>query len=63
MGLKGRRALPRKAFCFSPAIPELPLLPVSMAADPCWRFRSWDRTVLAKPFSKIVMAIWAAHMD
>ena len=32
-------------------------MPVSMAADPCWRFRSWDRTVLAKPFSQIVMAI------
>jgi hypothetical protein len=27
-----------------------------MAAAPCWRFRSWDRTVLAKPFSRIVLA-------
>jgi len=27
-----------------------------MAAQPCWRFRSWDRTVLAKPFSRVVMA-------
>jgi hypothetical protein len=34
-----------------------PLMPVSIAAEPCWRFRSWDRTVLAKPFSQIVMAI------
>lgn len=32
-----------------------PLLPVSMAANPCWRLRSWDRTLIAKPFSRIVM--------
>lgn len=31
-------------------------MPVGMAAHPCWRFRSWDKTVLAKPFSKVVMA-------
>jgi lysophospholipid acyltransferase (LPLAT)-like uncharacterized protein len=33
-----------------------PLVPVSMAADSYWRFRSWDRTVLAKPFSNVVLA-------
>lgn len=33
---------------------QAPLVPVSMAAHPCWRFRSWDRTVLAKPFSRLV---------
>jgi lysophospholipid acyltransferase (LPLAT)-like uncharacterized protein len=33
-----------------------PLLPHGMAAAPCWRFPSWDRTVLAKPFSRIVLA-------
>ncbi|MEN6437366.1 MAG: lysophospholipid acyltransferase family protein [Syntrophobacter sp.] len=33
-----------------------PILPVSMAANPCWRLRSWDRTVIAKPFSRVVMA-------
>lgn len=32
-----------------------PILPIGMAAYPCWRFRSWDRTVLAKPFSRVVM--------
>jgi lysophospholipid acyltransferase (LPLAT)-like uncharacterized protein len=34
-----------------------PLLPVSMAAHPCWRFRSWDRTMLAKPFSRVILAV------
>lgn len=33
-----------------------PIVAVSMAADRCWRFRSWDRTVLAKPFSNVVLA-------
>ncbi len=33
-----------------------PLVPFSTAADPCWRFRSWDRTLLAKPFSHVVFA-------
>jgi lysophospholipid acyltransferase (LPLAT)-like uncharacterized protein len=33
-----------------------PIYPVSMAAKPCWRFPSWDRTVLAKPFAKVVIA-------
>lgn len=33
-----------------------PVVPVGVAANPCWRFRSWDRTVLAKPFSRVVMA-------
>lgn len=32
-----------------------PLVPVSMAASPCWRFRSWDRTVLARPFSRVAL--------
>lgn len=33
-----------------------PIVPVGMAAHPCWRFGSWDRTVLAKPFARVVMA-------
>ncbi len=33
-----------------------PLLPVCMAANPCWRFRSWDRTMLARPFGRIAFA-------
>ena len=33
-----------------------PIMPVSMAANPCWLFRSWDKTVLAKPFARIALA-------
>ncbi len=33
-----------------------PLVPVSAAAKPCWRLRSWDRTLIAKPFSRVALA-------
>lgn len=33
-----------------------PLVPFSMAADRYWRLNSWDRTVIAKPFSRIAFA-------
>jgi lysophospholipid acyltransferase (LPLAT)-like uncharacterized protein len=33
-----------------------PILPVVVAADRYWAFRSWDRTVLPKPFSRLVLA-------
>ncbi|MBU0675576.1 MAG: lysophospholipid acyltransferase family protein [Proteobacteria bacterium] len=33
----------------------VPILPVCCAADRYWAFRSWDRTVLPKPFSRIIM--------
>jgi len=35
----------------------VPILPVTMAADRYWSFRSWDRTVLPKPFARIVMRV------
>jgi hypothetical protein len=35
----------------------VPILPVAWAADRYWLFRSWDRTVLPKPFARIVVGI------
>ncbi len=32
------------------------IMPVSVAADRCWRFRTWDRTLLPKPFARIAIA-------
>ena len=32
----------------------LPIIPVIWSADRCWRLRSWDRTIIPKPFSRIV---------
>jgi hypothetical protein len=33
-----------------------PIVPISIAASPCLRFRSWDRFELPLPFSRIVIA-------
>ena len=32
----------------------LPIIPVMWSADRCWRVGSWDRTIIPKPFSRIV---------
>jgi len=32
-----------------------PIVPMNWAADRYWRFSSWDRTVLPKPFARVVM--------
>lgn len=37
----------------------LPIIPVIWSADRCWTLKSWDRTIIPKPFSRIV----ALHAD
>ncbi|MGV8075539.1 MAG: lysophospholipid acyltransferase family protein [Syntrophobacteraceae bacterium] len=37
-----------------------PLVPVSMAANRCRRFPSWDKTLLAKPFARVAVAFGPA---
>ncbi len=32
----------------------LPILPVMWYAERCWRIKSWDRSIIPRPFSKIV---------
>jgi lysophospholipid acyltransferase (LPLAT)-like uncharacterized protein len=55
-GSQGPPRIAQKGILLLARYSGAPLMPVSVAADPCWHFPSWDRTVLAKPFSKIVMA-------
>lgn len=33
----------------------IPILPLTVSADRYWAFRSWDRTMLPKPFSRVVL--------
>jgi lysophospholipid acyltransferase (LPLAT)-like uncharacterized protein len=33
-----------------------PIMPVSVAADRCWRFRTWDKTLLPKPFARVAVS-------
>ena len=56
-GSQGPPRIAQKGILLLARYSGAPLLPVSMAAHPCWRFHSWDRTVLPKPFSNIVMAL------
>jgi len=34
---------------------ECPLVPLTFAAKPCWRLKSWDHMVLPKPFSRAIL--------
>jgi hypothetical protein len=55
-GSQGPARVAQKGILLLARYTGAPLVPVSMAAKPCWRLRSWDRTVIPKPFSHIVMA-------
>ena len=52
-GSRGPARLAQKGILVLARHARAPLVPVSMAANPCWRFHSWDRTMLAKPFARI----------
>ena len=56
-GSQGPPRIAQKGILLLARYSRAPLIPVSMAAHPCWRVHSWDRTVLPKPFSNIVMAL------
>ncbi|MHC1725701.1 MAG: lysophospholipid acyltransferase family protein [Syntrophobacteraceae bacterium] len=55
-GSQGPAQIAQKGLLILALHSECPIFPVTVAASSCWRFRSWDRTVLPKPFSKIVFA-------
>ncbi|WP_167321328.1 lysophospholipid acyltransferase family protein [Syntrophobacter fumaroxidans] len=55
-GSQGPPRIAQKGILLLARYSGAPILPVSIAARPCWRFRSWDRTVLPKPFARIVAA-------
>lgn len=52
-GSRGPARIAQKGILVLARHAKAPLVPVSMAANPCWRFRSWDRTMLAKPFARV----------
>jgi hypothetical protein len=55
-GSKGPARIAQKGILILALHTGSPILPFSMAAKPCWRARSWDRTVLAMPFGRIAYA-------
>ncbi len=39
---------------------DRPVLPISFSTSGAWVLRSWDRTILAKPFSRVVVEVGPA---
>ncbi|TKJ42501.1 hypothetical protein CEE37_02105 [candidate division LCP-89 bacterium B3_LCP] len=53
-GPTGPRRQFKKGTLFLAQKSGVPLIPITFAAEKCWRFNSWDRFVLPKPFSRCV---------
>ncbi|MEJ5365308.1 MAG: lysophospholipid acyltransferase family protein [Desulfosoma sp.] len=55
-GSQGPALVAQKGIVWLAAAAQLPLVPLSLAADRAWRLPSWDRTLIPKPFSRIIFA-------
>ena len=55
-GSQGPAQVAQKGLLLLSMYSGCPIMPVGVAADRCWRFRTWDRTLLPKPFSRVVFA-------
>ncbi len=55
-GSQGPPLIAQRGIVWLAAATGLPLVPLSLAADRAWRVPSWDRTLIPKPFSRIVIA-------
>lgn len=40
---------------------QSPMLPIAYAADKFWQAKSWDKFIIPKPFSRIVIAVGEPH--
>ena len=55
-GSQGPAQVAQKGLLLLAMYSGCPIMPVSVAADRCWRFRTWDRTLLPKPFARIALS-------
>lgn len=55
-GSQGPPLIAQRGIVWLAAATGLPLVPLSLAADRAWRVPSWDRTLIPKPFARIVIA-------
>jgi len=55
-GSQGPAQVAQKGLLLLSMYSGCPIMPVGVAADRCWRFRTWDKTLLPKPFSRVVFA-------
>ena len=40
---------------------QTPMLPIAWAASRYWELKSWDKFIIPKPFSRIVVAVSKPH--
>jgi lysophospholipid acyltransferase (LPLAT)-like uncharacterized protein len=51
-GPKGPRRVVKPGVVAAARLSGLPILPVAFSARPAWRLRSWDRTLVPRPFAR-----------
>lgn len=61
-GPKGPRRIAKSGIAIVSAKKQLPILPGAYVAKSAWRMKSWDRTAIPKPFTRIVCA-YAPPLD
>ncbi len=55
-GSQGPAQVAQKGLLLLAMYSGCPILPVGIAADRCWRFRTWDKTLLPKPFARVFIS-------
>lgn len=55
-GSQGPAQVAQKGLLLLAMYSGCPICPVGIAADRCWRFRTWDKTLLPKPFSRVAVS-------
>ncbi len=53
-GPRGPRRKVQPGVAVIPRLSGKPVVPIGFAAEHAWRFKSWDRFMLPKPFSRVV---------
>jgi lysophospholipid acyltransferase (LPLAT)-like uncharacterized protein len=55
---KGPAHVSKLGIIYLARLSGIPLLPIMWSADRYWRLGSWDRTIIPKPFSRIVFLFY-----
>ena len=63
-GPKGPSRKAQAGVAYLSAMTGFPILPLALVSDRCWRFNSWDRFQIPKPFTRIaVVAADPIHVE
>lgn len=56
-GPQGPKYEIKSGFLVMARVGNVPILPISCAAEKCWQLNRWDDFMIPKPFSRVVLAI------